>query len=626
MLPDLSRLRLDRAAGATSKSWAWSAGSYSVLFSIDTAIQEQIDGLETALEALARNPDALRRADGELAGSLSVTQMTPLELLRTLLEYTVQRLWDQDCALPALKLPLTAKWSGRNAQGSDGALLEAVAKCVVRIYNTAIPKSEGYEDEGEEEGEEEGEDTEDEGEGEGEEEGEETEDEAIKTEYASLWAALNAPRAAHEATRATLQRTLVDIAAAIEEAERTSRDSEELDARAEVAARAIVENRDAWTTPSIRDVRRLPPAEYYRPRLVRSARYIRWLKTHLLLFEGDEVDKEPPFEPSVAVPATLDGSFYSGLLYPNGKDGASFETRIKALHYDHVVPISHFKTASLVREFGDVLHLAFNSVFAFSSENSTKGNRFLPLTLSDTKWDSMASGEGTPVYTPEHKDRFEPARRLFAARAVCATHLSVCLLERGADGHTEMGQRRGGFYAEKSRSVEAFEMATNASLQGAYKDDDQRTAALSFERTLALVQWYYLAQPYNPMAEVAFRAHEQSGGDARAFDPTWFYYEQLLFARFSSIDRLSELVRLEMREEVAFAPGAAEALATADERRAARERMAGAVPPPPPPPRSDKRPLPQTPDAEPRTTRRAVEEKRAPEPPNPLLREGATRY
>ena len=49
------------------------------------------------------------------------------------------------------------------------------------------------------------------------------------------------------------------------------------------------------------------------------------------------------------------------------------------------------------------------------------------------------------------------------------------------------------------------------------------------------------------MAEVAFRAHEQSGGDARALDPTWFYYEQLLFARFSAVDQLSELVRLEMR-------------------------------------------------------------------------------
>ena len=576
-IPDLSRLALHderRAAGATSKSWAWSAGSYSVLFSIDTAIQEQIGGLESALEALARNPDALRRSDGELAGSLPETQMTPLELLRTLLEYTVQRLWDQDCALPALlKLPPSAEWSDRNARGKDGALLEAVAKCVVGIYNTVIPKSEGFEeDEGEEEGE----------------EGEENEDEAIKTEYALLWQALNAPRAAHEATRATLQRALVDIAAAIEEAERTSRDLEELDARAEAAARAIVENRDAWTTPSIRDVRRLPPPEYYRPRLVRSARYIRWLKTHLLLFEGDEVDEKGPFKPSVAVPPTLDGSFYSGLLYPNANERASFETRIKSLHYDHVVPISHFRTASLVREFGDVHHLAFNSVFAFSSENGAKGNSFLPLTLSDTKWDSMASGEGTPVYTPEHKDRFEPARRLFAARAVCATYLSVCLLERGADGHTEMGQRRGGFYAEKSRSEEAFEMATNARL---LKNEAKRTAALSFERTLALVQWYYLAQPYNPMAEVAFRANEQSGGDARALDPIWFYYQQLLFARFSSIDRLSELVRLEMREEVAFAPGAAEALASAEERRAARERLAGVVPPPPPPPRSaDKRP------------------------------------
>ena len=90
MLPNLSQLRLDRAAGATFKSWSWSAGSYSVLFSIDTAIQEQIDGLKSALEALATTPDALRRSDGELTGSLPETQMTPLELLKTLLEYTVQ--------------------------------------------------------------------------------------------------------------------------------------------------------------------------------------------------------------------------------------------------------------------------------------------------------------------------------------------------------------------------------------------------------------------------------------------------------------------------------------------------------------------------------------------------------
>ena len=609
MIPDLSQLRLDRAAGATSKSWAWAPGSYSVLFSIDTAIQEQIDGLKSAIEALARNPDALRRADGELAGSLPETQMAPLELLKTLLEYTVQRLWDHDCALPAmLALPRSAKWSDRNAEGSDGALLEAVARCVVGIYETALPK-------GEYEG---GESVE-----EGEEEGEKGEDVAIETEYTSLWTALNAPRAAHEATRTALQRTLVDIAAAIEEAERASRDLEELDARAEAAARAIVDNRDAWTTPSIRDVRRLPPHEFYRPRLIRSARYIRWLKIHLLLFKGEEVDKEPPFEPSVVVPATLDGSFYSGLLHPNGNDRASFETRIKALHYDHVVPISHFKTASLVREFGDVLHLAFNSVFAFSSENGAKGNRFLPLTLSNPQWTSIASGEGAPVYTPDNLGDFEPERRIFAARAVCATYLSVCLLERGADGHTEMGQRRGGFYAEKSRSEEAFKMATVARQ---IKNERKRTAALSFERTLSLVQWYYLAQPYNPMAETAFRANERSGGDARALDPTWFYYQQLLFARFSSIDKLSDLMRMETREEVAFAPGAAEALASADERRAARARMAGAGPPPPRAPRSDKRPLPQTPDTEPRATRRAVEEKRAPEPPNPLLREGATRY
>ena len=436
-----------------------------------------------------------------------------------------------------------------------------------------------------------------------------------------LWTALNTPRAAHEATRSALQQALVQIAAAIEEAEQTSRSLDELDARAKTAARAIVDNRDAWTTPSIRDVRRLPPSEYYRPRLVRSAKYIRWLKTHLLLFENDVVDGEP-FTPTVRVPHWLDGSFYTGLLHVKGKENAPFETRIKALHYDHVVPLSHFKTASLVREFGDVLHLALNSVFAFSSENGAKGNRFLPLTLKDTRWKDMASGEGAQVYTPSDLSLFNPERRLLAARAVCATHLSVCLLERGADGHTEAGQRRGGFYAERSRSEEAFAMATDASL---YEKSEQRSAALTFERVLALLQWSYLAQPYNPMAQVAFLAHQRGGGDALELDATWFYYRQLLFARFSSVDKLSDLMRLETREEVAFAPGGAEALAGADERRKARERLQSTFPSPPPPAR-DKRPRYETLEVATKPTRRAVQENRAPEPPNELLREGASRY
>ena len=619
LIPDLSRLTLSdarRAASATGKSWAWSAGMYSVLFSIDTAIQEQIDGLERGLGALERNSDALRHQDESLSGSLPPTQMVPLELLRTLLEYTTQRLWDHDCALPALVLPPSASWGARNEKGSDGKLLEDVARCVVGIYNTAMPKDGSFEDEDEDEDE-----GEDEGKGEGEGEDEDGEKREVKDEYALLWNALNAPRAAHGATRSALQRALVDIAAAIEEAEQTSRDLDELDARAKTAARAIVDNRDAWTTPSIRDVRRLPPSEYYRPRLVRSARYIRWLKTHLLLFDKEVVDGEP-FTPTVRVPHWLDGSFYTGLLHIKGKENAPFETRMKALHYDHVVPLSHFKTASLVREFGDALHLAFNSVFAFSSENGSKGNRFLPLTLSNARWKQMASGESAQVYTPSDLSIFNSERRLLAARAICATHLSVCLLERGADGHTEVGQRRGGFYAERSRSQEAFEMATDARL---YETGARRSAALTFERVLALLQWSYLAQPYNPMAEVAFRAHQQSGGNALELDATWFYYRQLLFSRFSSVDKLSDLMRLETREEVAFAPGGAEALADADERRAARERLQSAVPPPPPPPRG-KRPRPETPAVTPKPTRIAVQENRAPEPPNELLREGASRY
>ena len=611
MLPDLARLDLRtarRGPGATGKSWSWSPGAYKVVFSIDTAIEEQIDGVEAALEAFARDRDALRHSDGNLTGSLPKTQLSPLELLRTLLEYTVQRLWDHDCAMPATIVPPpNENWSGRTTPGTDGELLAIVARCLVGIANTALPRGDVYEEEEEEE-------DDAEGEGDGQ--------EAIEAQYAALCSTLRTSRAEHQATRGRLQRTLVDVAAAIEEAERASQNLDELDARAEAAASAIVENREAWTTPKLRSVRRLPPPNYYRPRRRRSAKYIRWIKTHLLIYRK-EIVNDVPFAPDIDVPWTLDGSFYSGKLRRSANGRASFEARLKALHYDHVVPISHFRTALLVREFGDVLHLAWNSVFAFSSENGAKGNRFLPLTLSDETWQSMAKGESNPVYTPDSLRAFEPERRIFAARSVCATYLSTCLLERGADGHTEMGQRRGGFYAEPSRSKEAFQMATNARQNSSRAN---RKAALAFERALALVQWVYLAQPFNPMAEMAFRADAQTNGDARALDPTWFYYEQLLYARFSSVDTLSELMRRETREEVAFAPGAAEALATVEERRAARERLESVAPS-----RGQKRkgPVSQSQQGQSSrvkvTTRDAVASKRAP-PIAPELRSDGVNY
>ena len=114
-------------------------------------------------------------------------------------------------------------------------------------------------------------------------------------------------------------------------------------------------------------------------------------------------------------------------------------------------------------------------------------------------------------------------------------------------------------------------MATNASL---YPDGLRREESLTFERRIALLQWHYLQQPFNPFAEMAHNAHKASKDKkSPELGPLPFYFKELLFKRFSNLDELSTLMRMEMLEEVAGIPGDGHALPSVLEETEARDKL-----------------------------------------------------
>ena len=256
------------------------------------------------------------------------------------------------------------------------------------------------------------------------------------------------------------------------------------------------------------------------------------------------------------MPSQLNGSFYSGTM------------STKSLELDHIVPQSHMLSAGLVTEFADPSNIAFNTVFCLQGENAKKGDRFLPLSLDDTTCRNLTIGkEG---WIPDNLPSFNVERRMMAARAVCATYLSLFLLERQPSGHTEMGSRPGGFYEKKERCEEAFKMATD--VKSLYKNDKERKRCLNYERGLALLQFYYLGQPYNPLPDMAYKQAENMDVNNLAL---WPYYKDLLFKRFRNKDLLSELMRVEARDEIAGMPAARNdgGLNDEDERKSALSEL-----------------------------------------------------
>lgn len=535
-MPDLSALRL----GDTGKSWSWDKNRYIVTWSIDRAIAEQLGGIQTALVQGGNRNSLTHRGPDAVGGTLPETQMEPYELLTTLREYTTQRLFDIECAQPELELPGAALEKGK---GADGDLLSEVARWANAIKLLTLPRGSASAIDHDSHSK------------------NAAESESEEREYGALLNAISVKREEMEGLKAELVRVLIDIEQQIARFD-TDMAPEDYEQLLLGVARWMSGNIARITTPSIAAVRRTPRSHYSTQRDARTLKYMRWLKMHLVCYStshGGDADvvrdatgSLVPFKQTMALPMQLDGSFYSGLTAEIANASATGEDRVRALELEHIVPQSHLRSALLVREFADPRHIAFNTVFCFSSENSRKGDHFLPLTLNDAKFGYQ--GVGSESYTPVDLASFGPERRVMAARAVCATYLSLFMLERNASGHTDLGSREGGFYASNEQCKEAFEMATGTGAAArVYETEEARDACLNFERGLALLQFYYLGQPYNPLPHMAYKAAKGEPAEKR---PLWLYYKALLFKRFRSRDSLSKLMRLEAKEEIAGMPSA----------------------------------------------------------------------
>ena len=548
-MPDLSSLRL----GDTGRSWQWDKSRYSVTWSIDLAIAEQLGGIQDALLRGESRNSLTHRGPDAVGGTLPETQMEPFDLLSTLQEYTTQRLFDIECAQPELELP-EADWgeSDRNLLVEVARWASAIKLLTLPRGSTSVVDNDKNMNKGDSEA----------------------------REYSALLRAISVGRGRMEQLKADLVLVLIDLEAQIARFDEPMQEAERENLLVGVA-RWMSVNVGRITTPPIAEIRRTPPSHYSTQRDARSLKYIRWLKMHLVCYSTSHDGKADKmkdasggfsdFEQTMQLPIELDGSFYSGLTEETANASASGEERVKALELEHIVPQSHLRSALLVREFADPRHIAFNTVFCFSSENSRKGDHFLPLTLKDAKFRSQSVG--TEGYMPFDLPSFGPERRVMAARAVCATYLSLFMLERNASGHTDFGSREGGFYSSNEQCKEAFEMATGTGdAAGVYKTEEVRDACLNFERGLALLQFYYLSQPYNPLPHMAYKAAKGEPAEKR---PLLVYYKALLFKRFRSRDNLSKLMRLEAKEEIAGMPSADDdgELLHAAERKVALARL-----------------------------------------------------
>ena len=90
-LPSLHRLSLNGKCEGVDASWAWDPGSYQVRFSVDVAVVEQIDGLGHLTNTQSFVPKSLTNRPH---------QLNALAVLRVAIEYTIQRIWDVECAVP----------------------------------------------------------------------------------------------------------------------------------------------------------------------------------------------------------------------------------------------------------------------------------------------------------------------------------------------------------------------------------------------------------------------------------------------------------------------------------------------------------------------------------------------
>ena len=622
-LPSLHNLSLHDKRQDVDASWAWDPGSYQVRFSVDVAVIEQIDGLGQLNRGGIFVPKTYTNRPH---------QLPPIAVLRVAIEYTIQRIWDVECAVPWINveddMPANPD-AGKKVPFVDNAssLVRTVAKMTLAVKETLTAKqaqtafaqrqkertaqgTKRQRPQGTRQSERQQEqesanteavevDTEEE-----EEEPEEDDDDddtqeptprrpltdyeiRLNRETRKITRKINTLKGLFKSRRNELRSLLVDLE---EEYERVLgvvegnmpeesngfwqgaiELSEDEDQR---LAEWLVRNKYNIIKSPISSLRQVPPPSYYGQRTVNVRKYVRWVKIETSLFDATQVasgtkDKKQdflydiPVTHTIEVPRSLDGSFFSGDvdLELEGVD------RIADLEMEHVLARSHLKNCKLVREMGDPDHLAFMTVFSSRAENSSKGDKYLPLSDEPATYARMI--DTTASVWPIDSEDFGLSRRMMASRAVCAGYLTLFMVERKPDANTELGSRYGGVYFTYLKDVlklmKGVDMITLKpdDLYADLEDYDERRAAVvaedrkevrqkwQFEVGLALLQWHYLVQqPYNPLPWYAYR----NNAGLYVEDVMMPFYEDLLARRFSNTDMLSEMLRREMAQEVANAP------------------------------------------------------------------------
>lgn len=568
-LPSLCSLSINERSVDVGASWAWDEGKYTVSFSIDIAVGEQIDGLGK-IEADQFVPEQ----------NPPISQLRPIAVLKVVREHAIQRLWDINCAVPRLDFPPKPRQGASNPEepwpDDPDSFINTVASWVVKVNATLSKEQARRRSTAEAQAEEsraarrrrrDEEDEDEEMKEEEEEEGEQTVMSASAVEV-NIREALSRAQKEQGDSELKVLRALLEVEKMFDTVQRDAfnSDREARLSRDRTVSEFLVRNKDMLTSPGIGSVRLSPKPNWYDPTLTRSSKLIRWWKMSLVLGEADDEDEidGAPFEPSALVPSKLlDGSFYSGDTLRDSIDDAT--KRVAALTTEHIIPISHMRNCKLIRECRNPTHLAMITTMATRDENSGRSNLYLPLGATDRRMnDIQSSGKGI-VFTSITADQFRLERRQNAARMLGAGYLTLPMLERSPDPNTELGAREGGVYDRYREDI--WDLMTGTANLGVRPDamytPAERLAAAGprfkraqfrqawmWEAGLSLLQWFYLQQPYNPLPMMMYR--RKLGLEAN--DMPLRFWKDLLFMRLRNSDMTSEMLRREMQEEVANAP------------------------------------------------------------------------
>lgn len=542
-IPSLAQLSMNSGEPGPSldASWQWDGAAYQVRYSIEIAFNEQIDGLGKLME---ETPKPHRKPH----------QLSAFELLQALVEFTVQKLWDLECTVPNIDLEETDV-SYRDTLGRDNnepfpdlgsGLVLQTARMSVDVGGTprgekAVADTSATVDVG----------------APGKRQrvapdGDSRVKNPIEREVDIIIGKIKSAQEANAEHRKNLlttllklQEKLVSVLQSIDYA------FEELPPQQETElAEFLTKEKHSILSVAMETVRTKPKPTYAANRRAEDKRLIAWCKGLLV-----SVDDK-----NIVAPTTHRGSFFTGLVDTT----KTYKKRIDSMTLEHVIPINHMKNCSLVMEFGDPEHLAMLTVFSTGSDNSAKSDKYIPLAYKSSTYNDMTRNTNS-VYAPSDT-QFTLSRRAVAARVVCAGYLSLFMIERKPDAHTEIGGRYGGIYSAHENEV--FELMQHVDLhvlpaklyqsRTNLNDKEENDRLLfrqewTWEAGLSLLRWHYLTQPYNPLPNMMYR--QKSGRALQKYEQALVpFYTDLISRRFSNVDMMSEMMRREMQQEVTNAP------------------------------------------------------------------------